>query len=277
MANPGLRHGFPSKRGLQALATEAEHRPADKAAFEQFNLNRWQANSRDPLFSMKSYDDRKFEDVPEDLEALPCWIGVDMAKNGDTAAVVSAWRHHDGQITIKPSFFIPADDIKERAERDGVPYELWRDNGHVIATDGPIIDPDVVEDHIRELCATHDVQELAFDPHLARQMMQHLYDDGLPVVELRQAPLSMGVAIGDLERTVNGKMIRHDGHPVLRHHFDCVVASRNEQSGLTRMHKGKKTDRIDGAVATAMAVHRAVAGETNKSQYSGEDAQIFTF
>lgn len=62
--------------------------------------------------------------------------------------------------------------------------------------------------------------------------LQHLYDDGLHVVELRQAPLSMGVAIGDLERTVNGKLIRHDGHPVLRHHFDCVVASRNETTGL---------------------------------------------
>lgn len=86
----------------------------------------------------------------------------------------------------------------------------------------------------------------------------------------------MGVAIGDLERTVNGRLIRHDGHPVLRHHFDSVVASRND-SGLVRMHKGKKTDRIDGAVAAAMAVHRAATGETNKSQYTGDDAEIFTF
>ena len=276
-ANPGLIHGFPSKRGLQALVKEAEHRPADKAAFEQFNLNKWQANSRDPLFSMATYDSRKFEDDPVDLEQLPCWVGVDLSVNGDTTAVVTAWRHDDDQITIKPTFFIPGDDIKERSERDGVNYENWRDNGFVTATAGPIIDHDAVEDHIRELCGTYDVQEVAFDPYLARQMMQRLHDDGLPVVELRQAPLSMGVAIGDLERTVNGKMIRQDGHPVLRHHFDCVVASRNESTGLVRMHKGKKTDRIDGAVAAAMAVHRACAGETNKSQYSGSDAAIFTF
>lgn len=275
-ANPGLKHGFPSVKGLRALATEAEYRPADRGAFEQFNLNRWQANSRDPLFSMTTYDARRFDDDVTDLEALPCWVGVDMARNGDTAAVVAAWLHPDGQITIKPWFFVPGDDLKQRAEQDGVPYEQWRDEGLITATPGPIIDPDVVEDHIRELCAQFDVQEVAFDPHLARQIMQHLYNDGLPVIELRQAPLSMGVAIGDLERTVNGQMIRHDGHPVLRHHFDSVVASRND-SGLVRMHKGKKTDRIDGAVAAAMAVHRAAAGETNKSQYSGEDAEIFTF
>lgn len=275
--NPGLKHGFPSLSGLRSLAKEAKDHPAERYSFQQYNLNIWHGNSRDPLFSMATYDARQFDDDETDLEALPCWVGVDLAKNGDTAAVVAAWLHDDGQITIKPWFFVPGEDLKERGERDGVPYERWRDEGLITATPGPIIDPDAVEDHIRELAARHDVQEIAFDPHLAKLIMQHLHDEGLPVVELRQAPLSMGVAIGDLERTVNGRFIRHNGHPVLRHHFDSVVASRNETTGLVRMHKDKKTDRIDGAVASAMAVHRAVAGESNKSQYTGGDAEIFTF
>lgn len=275
--NPGLKHGFPSLSGLRSLAKEARDHPAERYSFQQFNLNIWHGNSRDPLFSMATYDARQFKDDEADLEGLPCWVGVDMALSGDTAAVVAAWLHDDGQITVKPWFFVPGDDLKERGERDGVPYERWRDDGLITATPGPIIDPLAVEDHLRELAARHDVQEIAFDPHLARQIMQHLHDAGLPVVELRQAPLSMGVAIGDLERTVNGRMIRHDGHPVLRHHFDSVVASRNPSSSLTRMHKATKTSRIDGAVAAAMAVHRAVAGESMKSSYSGDDAEIFTF
>ena len=275
-ANPGLAHGFPSLSGLRALAKEAEHRPQERYAFQQFNLNIWQANSRDPIFDMDTWDARQFQGGDAELEALPCWIGVDLALSGDTSAVVAAWLHDDGQISVRPWFFIPGDDLKGRSERDGVPYQTWADDGLITATPGPIIDAGIVEDHIRELCGTHDVQEIAFDPHLARRMMQNLHDDGLPVVEFRQAPLSMAVAIGDLERTVNGGMIRQNGHPVLRHHFDSVVASRSE-SGLTRLHKGKKTERIDGAIATAMAVHRAAAGETNKSQYSGADAEIFTF
>jgi phage terminase large subunit-like protein len=275
--NPGLRHGFPDLEGLRSKAKEAAERPAERHAFEQLNLNRWQAHSRDPLFDMETYDARRFDDDQTDLEALPCWIGVDLAKNGDTTAVVAAWLHDDGQITIKPRFFVPGEDLKGRAERDGVPYVEWRDAEFVIATDGPIIDPQVVEDHIRELCATYDVQEIAFDPHLARQTMQSLHDDGFPAIEMRQAPLTMGPAIGDLERTVNGRMIRQDGHPVLRHHFDSVVASRND-TGLVRMHKGKKTDRIDGAVAAAMAVSRACCAETNKSQYNAPEADgLFTF
>ena len=80
----------------------------------------------------------------------------------------------------------------------------------------------------------------------------------------------MAPAIGALERTVNGRKIRHSGHPVLRHHFDSVVASRND-SGLVRMHKANRFHRIDGAVAAAMAVGRAAANDNTRSIYDRDD------
>ncbi len=263
--NPGLAHGFPNLDKMRTAATEAEHRPSDREAFRQFNLNIWQAQSRDPLFDMAIYDQGKTPFDLSDLTALPCFLGVDMSVNGDLTAIVSAWRQADGRIFVHPWFFVPGDDLKGRSERDGVPYEQWRDDGLITVIDGPVIEPEVVEARIREICADNDnVQEVAFDPHLARLTMQRLFDDGIPTVEMRQGPLTMGPAIGTLERVVNGRMIRHSGHPVLRHHFDSVVASRND-TGLVRMHKGKKTDRIDGAVAAAMAVARAAANENRKS------------
>ncbi len=277
-ANPGLAHGFPSIDGMRGLAKEAENKPADRAAFLQFNLNVWQANSRDPLFDMATYDARAFDLDLADLEALPCYLGVDMSLSGDLTAVVAAWRHNDDQITIHPWLFVPGDDLRGRADRDGLPYEEWRDAGLIFVTPGPIIDAGLIEDQIRELCATNDVQEIAVDPHLARRLMQSLHDDGLPVIEYRQTPLNMGVAAGDLERTVNGDLIRHADHAALRQHFDSVVASRNPTSGLIRMHKGKKTDRIDGAIAAAMAVSRACAAETNLSKYNAPEAEgLFIF
>tara|TARA_R100000935_G_scaffold43359_1_gene65732 strand:- start:8292 stop:9908 length:1617 start_codon:yes stop_codon:yes gene_type:complete len=277
-ANPGLAHGFPSIDGMRGLAKEAENKPADRAAFLQFNLNVWQANSRDPLFDMATYDARVFEPDFDALAELPCYLGVDMSLSGDLTAVVAAWRHDDDQITVHPWLFVPGDDLKERSDRDGLPYEEWRDAGLIFVTPGPIIDAGLIEDQIKEICATNDVQEIAVDPHLARRLMQNLHDDGLPVIEYRQTPLNMGVAAGDLERTVNGELIRHADHAALRQHFDSVVASRNPTSGLIRMHKGKKTDRIDGAIAAAMAVSRACAAETNLSKYNAPEAEgLFIF
>jgi phage terminase large subunit-like protein len=268
--NPGLRYGFPNLDGLRTLAREAEHRPAERHAFKQFNLNIWQAASRDPLFDMAVYDEGRFALDLSDLEGLPCYVGVDLSINGDLTAIVAAWRHDDGRITVYPWFFVPGDDLADREQRDGVPYRQWRDEGHVNVIDGPIIEPEAVENHLRELCATYDVREIAFDPHLARVVMQRLHDDGLPTVEMRQGPLTMAPAIGDLERTVNGRKLRHSGHPVLRHHFDSVVASRGD-TGLVPMHKATKTDRIDGAVAGAMAVSRACAADTSRSIYDTDD------
>lgn len=275
--NPGLAHGFPSLEGLRTLAREAEHRPGDRFAFQQFNLNLWQANSRDPLFDLETYGARQFETDFDALEGLPCYLGVDLSLSGDLTAIVAAWRHDDGQITLHPWVFVPGEELRARADRDGAPYEAWAAAGHIIPTPGPVIDLGAVETEITELCARFDVLEVAFDPHLARRTMQNLSDDGLPVVEFRQTPLNMGVAAGDLERTVNGRMIRHDGHPVLAAHFANVVASRSD-AGLIRMHKARRTDRIDAAIASAMAVNRALAGDTQKSQYEDPDvAGLFTF
>jgi len=271
-ANPGLAHGFPSLSGLRALAKEAEDNPAELASFKQFNLNIWQANSRDPLFDLDTWDARHLDDDEADLEGLPAYIGVDLSVSGDLSAVSIAFRHPDGQITLRSRLFVPGEGLKERSDREGIDYALHEADGRWLTVcPGAIIDHAAVEDHIRELCATYDVQQIAFDPHLARRMMQELHDDGLPVIEFRQAPLTMGVAAGDLERVVNGRLIRHDGNPVLRHHFDNVAASRHPVTGLTRMHKTRDTARIDGAVASAMAVSRAVMAENTRSRYEDDD------
>jgi len=275
--NPGLAHGFPDLEGLRTLARKAKDSPSERYSFEQFNLNRWLGNSRDPLFDFETYDARAFEDDEEDLELLPCWLGVDLSRSGDLTAVVAAFQHPDGQVTLRPTFFVPGEELKARADRDGVPYQQWADAGLIRICPGPIIDEGMVEDEVRDLCARYDVQEIAFDPHLATRLMQRLYDDGLPVVEVRQGPLTMGAAGADLERIVNGKQVRHDGHPVLRQHFASVVAVRTD-SGLTRMHKGHKRDRIDGAVAAAMAVYRLTLGQSNASAYNAPGAGgLFVF
>ena len=275
--NPGLAFGFPTLAGLRSKAREAVDNPHEMYAFRQFNLNEWMGNSRDPLFSFDTYDARCFDDDPADLEDLPCWIGVDLSRNGDLTAIVTAFLHPDGQVTLKPTFFVPGEDLKPRANRDAVPYEQWARDGFIHVCAGPIIDEADVEQAIRELCASCDVQEIGFDPHLATRLMQRLFDDGLPVVEVRQGPLTMGAAGADLERIVNGKLVRHDGHPILRHHLASVVAVRRD-SGLVTMHKGRKTDRIDGAVAAAMAVYRLSLGKSNQSAYNAPTAGgLFSF
>ncbi len=266
--NPGLKYGFPDLEGLRAAAREAEHRPGERESFRQLHLNVWLDHSADPFVDMSVYDQGKgLVDLDElEAEQEPCWLAVDLSSNSDLTCVVGCWRDGNDGYQVHPWFFCPEDRLRERADRDGVPYPAWAEDDFLIPTPGNVVDFRTVEDHIRELCARFYVQEIAFDPHLGRVMMANLLEDGLPVVEFRQGWVSMAPAVKELERAIIGRRFRHGGHPVLRWNFDNI-AVHTDSAGNVSFHKGKSKDRIDGAVASAMAVGRCSEGNSNRSSY----------
>jgi phage terminase large subunit-like protein len=269
--NPGLVHGYPDIDGLRQLAREAESRPGDREAFRQLHLNVWLDHSAEPFVEMAVYDAGA---EPIDLDALegsPCWLAVDLSSNSDLTVIVAAWRDGGGYV-VWAWFFCPKENLRGRADRDGVPYPTWAEEGFIIPTPGNVVDFRTVEDTIRELCDRFDVREIAFDPHLARNMMATLLEDGFPVVEMRQGWVTMAPAIKELERAIVGRTFRHGGHPVLRWNFSNI-AVETDKAGNRSFHKGKSKDRIDGAVAAAMAVARAQAGEDERSIYSDTEAR----
>lgn len=276
--NPGLVHGYPVLSELRTKAAEAKDNPTEAYSFRQFNMNEWLGNSTAPLFSFDTYDASVFDDDEADLEELPCYLGIDYAQSGDLAAIVAAWRHDDGTVTIKPWFFVPSEGLDERARLEDAPYREWINKGLVIEVDGPVITQEAVADQVREICARHDVQEATYDPWQFRRMATELQGEGVPMLEMRQGPATMGPANGELIRAVNGRLIRHDGNPVLRNHFAGVAAKVND-TGMVWMSKADpKRGHIDGAVAASMAVSRAVTAHNTKSRYDSPEVEgLFVF
>jgi phage terminase large subunit-like protein len=268
--NPGLIHGYPDLNGLRQLAREAAERPADREAFRQLHLNIWLGHSSDPFVDMPIYDKGAGAFDLEELEHEPCWLAVDLSSNSDLTVIVAAWRDGQDGYIVHPWFFCPRDNLDKRADRDNVPYPQWAGEGFIEPTSGNVVDFRVVEDTIRELCERFEVREIAFDPHLGRVMMSNLADDGYPAIEMRQGWVTMAPAIKELERAIIAGRFRHGGHPVLRWNFDNI-AVETDKAGNKAFHKGKSRDRIDGAVAAAMAVGRASLGEDNRSIYDTED------
>lgn len=256
--NPGLVHGYPDLEAFRDKAKKAEHSPTDRDSFLQFNLNRWLDHSTSPFVEMPIYDEGAEPVDLEELRGQPCWLGVDLSSNSDLTVIVAAWRDDDGGFIVWPWFFCPAENLRRRAENDGVPYPTWAADGLIIPTPGNVVDFRAVEQKVRDLCEDFHVQEIAFDPHLARNMMQNLAEDGYPAVEMRQGWVTMAPAVKELERAILGRKLRHGGHPILRWQFENVEVE-TDKAGNRQFHKGKSRDRIDGAVACAMAVARAAA------------------
>lgn len=269
--NPGLRHGYPDLEGLRQLAREAEHKPRERASFQCYHLNIWQDHSTSPFVDMAVYDEGGAPIDDAVFEGLPCWIGVDASQTTDLTAVVACFRNGD-DYTVLPTFFVPGDNLRRRGDKDKVDYVEWEKSGFVVATPGNVIDYTAIEQHIRDLCSRFDVREIAFDPAYSRQISVPLMEDGFPIVEFRQGWRTMGPAIKELERAIIGRSFRHGGNPVLRWNFENI-AIQTDSSGNISFHKGKSRDRIDGAVATAMAVARAATGESGTSVYNDENAR----
>lgn len=260
--NPGLQHGYPDITGFRDKARKAEHSPFERDSFLQFNLNVWLDQSTSPFVDMGVYDEgRGAVDLEElDMVQAPCWLGVDLSKNEDLTVVVACWEDGQDGYQVHPWFFCPEDNLRTRGDRHGVDYVSWAEDGYIIPTPGNTVDLRAVEAHIRELCGTFNVREIAFDPTYGRNMMADMVEDGLPAVEFRQGWVSMAPAVKELERAILSGRLRHGGHPILRWNFENVQL-HVDQAGNRSFHKGKSGNKIDGAVATAMAVARCAAGD----------------
>ncbi|WOC15405.1 terminase large subunit [Pseudochrobactrum sp. MP213Fo] len=262
--NPGLTLGYPDLKGLQAMAREAENRPADQDAFKQYHLNFWPDHSSSPFVDMATYDQGG---EPIDMAALAgreTWLACDLSSHGDLTVIVAVFRDGDDFIIV-PFFFCPKENLRQRQDASGAPYVRWAADDLITATEGNVVDFRAVEDRIRELCETYDVQQIAFDPALARNILNNLTDDGYPAIEFRQGTLSMMPAIAELERAVLAGRLKHGGHPVMRFCVANCEVETNSHGHKIRLKKSKRWLSIDGAVAAAMGVYRASLGEDTGS------------
>lgn len=269
--NPGLSCNppYPDIEGLRQMVREAEHRPSDREMIRQLHLNVWLDGAANPEWSLDIWDENAGEIDLEALEGRPAWIGVDLAKRIDLAAVSLAIPMDDGRIALHVQTFCPEGAIRRRT--DGVPYPTWRDQGYLTACPGDTIDLDMIEDYIRGLADRFQVEEVAFDRWHAQDVMKALEDDGLPVAEFPQNIATFARPVIDFEATMFERKFVHGGNPLLRWAVGNVVLY-TDASGNRRPLKERSIDKIDPAVAAIISAGRAIQGASGRSSY--EDADL---
>ena len=96
-------------------------------------------------------------------------------------------------------------------------------------------------------------------------MSQNLEDAGFTVVPFGQGFKDMSPPSKELMKlALEGKLV-HDGHPVLAWMVDNIHV-RTDPAGNIKPDKQKSTEKIDGVVATTMALDRAIrCGNTPSS------------
>ena len=149
-----------------------------------------------------------------------------------------------------------------------MPYDVWERQGFLQTTEGNVIHYGYIEKFIESLGERFNIREIAFDRWGAVQMVQNLEGMGFTVVPFGQGFKDMSPPTKELMKLVLEQRIAHGGHPVLRCMMDNIFI-RTDPAGNIKPDKEKSTEKIDGAVATIMALDRAIrcGNDTNESVY----------
>jgi phage terminase large subunit-like protein len=154
---------------------------------------------------------------------------------------------------VLPRFFIPAGRLEERVKLDKQPFDKWLKAGAVTATPGDVIDQNALHKLILQDAEEYDLRAVMVDRWNATQFVVNLRDEGIEAQMFGQGFGSMSGPSKWLERAVLLQQIDHGGHPVLRWCASNVAVVEDHAENI-KPSKDESTDRIDGIVATIMAV-----------------------
>jgi phage terminase large subunit-like protein len=97
--------------------------------------------------------------------------------------------------------------------------------------------------------------------------------DEFTMVEFGQGFKSMSPAAKNFERLVLSGKVHHDANPILRWNLDNTVVEADAAENI-KPSKGKSTQRIDGIVASVMALDRALRHEGGPSIYETQGIDV---
>ncbi|WGG51817.1 terminase large subunit [Rugamonas sp. DEMB1] len=261
-ANPGLGKSK-TLEYMRGMARKAAALPGARANFLTKDLNIW-CNSADGWFDISVWDkgNKKFD--PAMLKGRACFGGLDLGSTRDLTAysLVFPPSEDGGDWHVLVWFWCPTAKIAAEEHDDAAPYKAWEEAGWITGTAGNVTDYNPVRLRILESMREYDIREIGFDRWNALQLANELLESGVPLVEVPQNTGGMHPGSKRLEELVYGMRLKHGGNPVLRW---CAAntALLFDTNGNFRPDKKKSnaSGRIDGVVATVMALSRVVSYE----------------
>ncbi|WP_026987660.1 terminase large subunit [Fodinicurvata fenggangensis] len=279
-ANPAIEGGFCSLEELRIKARRVQHFPAEIADFRRFHLNQWTEGAAEPWLALELYDTAEDRQPEEALTGRPCWLGVDLSSVEDLTAVVAVFPVEDDsegrRYDVLAQFFLPEAGIDRKAEQDRADYLRWSEEGFLTLTPGNVVDHSAIVEHVASLGERFSVQEVAIDRWNSTAVNTALQEEGFEVAQFGQGFASMAGPVKELKRAILSGHFRHGGNPVLRMCFSNAVAEKDAAEN-EKLTKSKARGRIDGAIASAMAIGRVLSNETLPSPYETARPEGFVF
>lgn len=290
--NPMMGHIPGMEKYLAERVASAKGMPSKQNITRQLNFCE-QTGSAAPLFEKETWDSNGGSVDVAKLRGRRCYGGLDLSSKNDLTALALIFEPEEEYITVYecpechmhaevfedkctacgigvPTLlypveaknrkdvlifaWTPADNMKEREERDRAPYEQWVREGWLSAVPGKTIDFGFVAHKIAKLCALYEIECIAFDRWRIDDMKRELKDVDATVTlkEWGQGFQDMNPAIQALEEDALKGLLRHGDNPLLTWAINNVKVV-SDPAKNRKFDKEKSTGHIDPAQAVAMA------------------------
>lgn len=202
-------------------------------------------------------------------------LGLDNSLHTDLTALVAVSSENGSRV--KSWFFKPESWIEEHSNRDSVRYDVMVKQGWMTIAGDRVIDASAVMKVIKDLDTKFKIAGLAYDPAYSDALLKLLDAEGMIAQEgqghgLRLKKWSqgfdaMGQAINALEEAVLNDELRDDGNPLMTSSIAWAIV-RPDPSGRSgrKFFKNRSTQRMDGAVALAMAMGLKAQDRTQEKE-----------
>lgn len=211
---------------------------------------------------------------PADLKGCACWGGLDLSNVSDITAYVLLF-HENDRFQLLPFFWTPEEKMLEKIRKENINYDKWVAEGYITVTPGNVIDYDFVKADILRIVADYDLRTSAYDRWNSSQTIIDLQNEGMECNPFGQGYGSMSAPTKEFEKLVLTGKIEHFGNPVLRWMLASTLV-KTDPAGNIKPDKEKSTQKIDGIVATIMALGEWMTAQANDENNPYENRGLLT-
>lgn len=273
-ANPGLGVSIVAEK-LLADQAEAVRDPKKRPVFKTKHLNVW-VNAASPWLSLEqiagSADPTLRE---EDFRGEPCWDGLDLASKTDIASKAKLFRRlQEGPAGLDWHYYLftrnwlPEGTV-QRPENQH--YQAWVEQGAIVQTPGNMIQLRTVQEAVEADAEMHVVSEVPMDEWGSREIAPNLQDGGFTVITVPMVPKYLSEPMKLIAALIEDGRFHHDGNPATEWMFSNVNVKPDHNENIFP-RKAKPELKIDAAVATIIAMSRAMLGAKKPEQSFWETA-----
>lgn len=270
-ANPNLGVSIPESYMLEEIAI-AEGSPSKKSEFLTKYCNIKQNSS---LAWLKAEDIEKAckkEIHIEDFKHCYAVAGIDLSQTTDLTACVVVIEKH-GELHVFGKAWLPAEKIQEATERDGLPYQIYIQQG-IMATSGEnFVDYRDCYDWLVNLVEEYEILPLqvGYDRYSANYLINDLKAYGFQCDDVYQGEQLYPI-LQEFEGMLKDGVIHIGNNSLMKVHMLNSAIKMSVERGRGRLIKLNPTDHIDlvAALIDAMTVRQKWFAEIGE-QLRNED------